>query len=209
VSEKISIVLPVYNGAKYLRGAIQSCLAQTHKDFELIIVDDCSTDATPQIVRSFHDERIVYLRNKVNQRLPRSLNIGFEAATGDYLTWTSDDNEYFPDALEKMLQALRQEPTVAFVYADYWSLDEATGRKELVEVPETLKLDVKNGIAGCFLYSRKVYEQLGGYNPSYEMVEDYEYWIRIWRKFPVRRCARPLYLYRYHADSLTTTRHFN
>ena len=207
MNTKVSIILPVYNGAKYLRGSIDSCLAQTHKDLELIVVDDCSTDATPDIMRSYADPRVRVIQNSVNQRLPRSLNIGFKAATGDFLTWTSDDNEYVPDALEKMLAAMLREPAVDFVYADYWALDETSGKKEPVQVPDELKLDTKNEVGGCFLYSRKVYDALGDYNPYYEIVEDYDYWIRIWKRFRVRRCEGPLYLYRYHAQSLTTTRH--
>jgi len=206
---KVSIILPTHNGMKFLRGAIDSCLAQTHRNIELILVDDRSTDATPEIMESYKDPRVRVIRNRTNQRLPRSLNIGFKEATGEYLTWTSDDNEYSPDAIEKMLQALRKEPTVDFVYADYWALDETTGKKELVRAPDTLRLDVKNEVGGCFLYSRKVYEMLGGYNPYYEMVEDHDYWIRVWKRFSARRCPGPLYLYRYHEQSLTTTRHFN
>lgn len=206
---KVSIILPTHNGAKYLRGAIESCLAQTHQNIELILVDDRSTDATPQILSSYKDPRVRIIRNQTNQRLPRSLNIGFKEATGDLLTWTSDDNEYFPDAIERMLHTLQKEPDVDFVYADYLALDESTGKKELVKAPDTLKLNVKNEVGGCFLYTRKVYEALGGYDPYYEMTEDYDYWMRIWKRFRTRRCPGPLYLYRYHAQSLTTTRHFN
>ena len=202
---KVSIVLPTYNGAKFLRGAIGSCLAQTHRDLELILVDDCSTDATPDILRSYTDARVRVLRNKVNQRLPRSLNIGFKAATGDYLTWTSDDNEYAPDAIEKMLQRLK-DSQADLVYADYWALDEVTGKKEQVRLPDQLSPSRKNEVGGCFLYTRRVYEEIGEYNPYLEMVEDYDYWIRVWKRFKTAHCAEPLYLYRFHAQSLTTTR---
>src|SRR5436190_21740360 len=93
---KVSIVLPTYNRAKYLKLSIDSCLIQTFKDFELIIVDDCSKDETPQTIKSYTDPRIRYHRNESNQRLPRSLNIGFSLAKGEYLTWTSDDNFFLP-----------------------------------------------------------------------------------------------------------------
>lgn len=204
-SDKISIVLPTYNGSKYLRGSIESCLAQTHRDWELIVVDDCSTDSTPDIVRSFRDPRVVYTRNAVNLRLPRSLNEGFRKTTGDYLTWTSDDNEFLPDALEVMLGRLRETGS-DFVYADYWSLDETSGRREIVRLPETLDLGRRNDVGACFLYTRRVYCAVGDYNPHYEMVEDYDYWMRIAKRFKTARCPGPLYLYRYHSASLTTTR---
>jgi glycosyltransferase involved in cell wall biosynthesis len=208
-SRKVSIVLPTYNGSRFLRGAIDSCLSQTHRDLELIVVDDTSTDSTPDIIRSYEDPRLVRVRNAKNRRLPKSLNIGFGRAKGDYLTWTSDDNEYEPDAIERMLGCLESNPGADFVYADYWALDEKTGKKELVRLPGQLNLGVKNEVGACFLYTRRVYERTGGYNPNYEMVEDYDYWMRICRRFGAVHCARPLYLYRYHAASLTSTRAYN
>ena len=206
---KVSIVLPTHNGSRFLRGAVDSCLSQTHRNIELIVVDDCSTDATPDILRAYEDPRLRTVRNTKNQRLPRSLNIGFAKATGDYLTWTSDDNEYEPSSIERMLECLKQHPGTDFVYADYWSLDEATGQKTLVRVPEPLRLGEKNEVGGCFLYTRRVYREVGNYEPNYEMVEDYDYWIRICKKFKAVRCPKPLYLYRYHAASLTSTRAHN
>ena len=109
---KVSIILPTYNGAKYLRESIDSCLSQTHKNIELIIVDDCSTDQTSQIIKPYQDARIRYIRNEKNMRLPRSLNIGFALATGEYLTWTSDDNQFLPHAIETMLKILREDKSV-------------------------------------------------------------------------------------------------
>ena len=117
-SPKVSIVLPTYNGAsKYLRQAIESCLNQTYRDIELIVVDDCSTDSTPDVVRSFNDPRIRYVRNETNQRLPRSLNIGFALTTGEYLTWTSDDNEFLPEAVDVMLDFLTRNKDI-----DFWRI---------------------------------------------------------------------------------------
>lgn len=207
-SPKVSIILPTYNGSKFLRGAIETCLSQTHRNLELIAVDDCSTDSSPEIIRSFKDPRIVYVRNPQNLRLPRSLNAGFRRATGGYLTWTSDDNEYLPDAIEKMLDRL-QSAQADFTYADYWSLDESTHKKEMVRVPDALDLGTKNDVAACFLYTRRAYQAIGDYNPHYEMVEDYDYWVRIAKRFKTVRTEGPLYLYRYHSASLTSTRQQN
>ena len=207
-AEKVSIVLPVYNGSRFLRGAIDSCLSQTHRDLEVIVVDDCSTDETPQIVKSYSDPRLVYVRNETNQRLPRSLNIGFNRAKGDYLTWTSDDNEYMPEAIEKMLKVLKSKPEADFVCADYWAWNEATGLKKKVEIPEPLDLKNKCQVGGCFLYTRRVWREIGGYEPRYEMVEDYDYWMRISKRYPMARLAEPVYLYRYHSGSLTTRRSY-
>ena len=95
----VSIVLPSYNGKKYIRESIESVLAQTFPYWELVLVDDCSTDGTGAVMDAYasKDSRIRVIHNATNQRLPRSLNIGFRETWGEYLTWTSDDNRYLCD----------------------------------------------------------------------------------------------------------------
>src|SRR4051794_21032964 len=98
----VSIVLPTYNRAHLLKRSIETCLNQTLIDIELIVVNDCSTDNTKEIVEAYKakDARICLITNEKNLRLPASLNKGFENAKGKYFTWTSDDNLYAPNALE-------------------------------------------------------------------------------------------------------------
>lgn len=98
MDDLISIVLPIYNGEKYMKQSIDSVINQTYANWELLIVDDGSTDNTAAIAREYaeKDNRIKYYKNPQNMRLPKTLNRGFSLATGDYLTWTSDDNYYYP-----------------------------------------------------------------------------------------------------------------
>ena len=126
MNELISIVLPVYNGERFLRASIDSVIAQTYQNWELLVVDDCSTDSTASIVREYVqlDPRIKYFKNEVNLRLPRNLNRGFSLAQGNYLTWTSDDNVFRPTALEKMYNALKADPEAQFAYASCDITDE-------------------------------------------------------------------------------------
>ena len=107
---KVSIVLPTYNGEKYIRESIDSILNQTFTDWELIIVNDCSTDNTVNIIQEYaeKDKRIKIINNKKNEKLPNSLNIGFREAIGEYLTWTSDDNVYLNRAIEEMVKFLEE-----------------------------------------------------------------------------------------------------
>ncbi len=204
-SPEISIVLPTYNGlSKGLKRSIDSCLAQTFTNFELIIVDDCSDEEIYELVRSYGDNRVRYLRNFRNLRLPRSLNVGFSYARGKYLTWTSDDNFYDPQALKKMLDYLR-ETSGEFVYADYFEfrnekLDQATR----IYLADPSKLKEINCVMGCFLYSRKVMDLVGVYDPEMEIIEDYDYWTRVAEKFTLLHLKEPLYYYQYHEKSLTT-----
>ena len=203
---RVSIVLPVYNGEGRVHQAITSCLLQTHRDIELVVVDDCSTDRTPEIVKSFDDPRIVYIRNVRNAGLPGALNIGFARTTGNYLTWTSDDNEYAPTAIAEMLRALRGSPEVDFVYADYTAYFESTGETERRKLPDELALDRTNTVGACFLYTRRVYEIVGDFDVRMPLVEDYDYWIRVSKRFRMKHLPMDLYLYRYHAKSLTSTK---
>jgi len=198
----VSIVLPTHNGAKYLRQSIESCLGQTRSDLELVVVDDASTDETPAIIGSFPDPRVVPLRNERNMGLPASLNAGFARARGEYFTWTSDDNYYAPRAVERMLDFLRSEGEGGrFVYCDFYRLVE--GRIERIRLSDPPELGRENGVGPCFLYSRAVRDAVGGYDEDAFLVEDYDYWIRVSKSFPMRRLAEPLYYYRLHAGSLS------
>lgn len=204
---KVSIILPTYNGAKYIRQSIGSCLDQTHKNIELIIIDDGSTDETPQIIQSYQDKRIKYIRHKKNKGLPRALNTGFAKATGEYLTWTSDDNYYAKDAIEKMLSFLKNQHC-EFVYCDFYKFNEnKISNKKFITSPDSPDLKNNNFIGPCFLYSVKVKETIGDYHPDTELAEDYDYWIRISKKFPIAHLKEPLYFYRIHKKSLFSTRY--
>lgn len=202
----ISIVLPTYNGSKFIRASIDSCLKQTYTHFELIIVNDCSTDDTEEIVKSYDDARIVYLKNEINQRLPKSLNIGFSRAKGEFFTWTSDDNYFADDALEKMLKEM-EATSADLVCAPYHTIDEdnrITGSREVGPL-ENILLD--NIVKACFLYKRKVHETLGGYQPNLFLVEDYDFWIRtVFQGFRLSFLKEKLYYYRFHEASLTESR---
>jgi glycosyltransferase involved in cell wall biosynthesis len=204
---KVSIILPTYNGARYVRQSIDSCINQTYKNIELIIVDDGSTDNTHGIITFYKDERVKYLRHVKNEGLPYALNTGFSKATGKYLTWTSDDNQYLPMAIEEMVSFLEKNINVDLVYADYWAHFLETGKQELRRMPDNLDLQKTNQVGPCFLYSRRVYEEVGAYDPKYLLVEDYDYWIRIYKKFKTARYPRPLYIYGEHSKTLKRTRH--
>ena len=206
---QISIVLPVYNGEKYLAKSIESILKQTFEDWELIIVDDCSTDSTAHIIAKYmqKDARIKMIHNKINQNLPGSLNIGFEKATGEYLTWTSDDNMYLPDALHVMYEQLSKDEKLYMVCADMKWIDEHGKVIGSAKSFDEKSIYVTNLIGACFLYKKEVLEGIGGYDSEMLYVEDYDYWIRITKKYGrIKRIDKCLYAYRRHGNSLTQTK---
>jgi len=205
---KVSIVLPTYNASKYIRQSIDSCLNQTYRNIELIIVDDCSNDNTQEFIKSYKDERVSYIKHEKNMGLPSALNTGFSHATGEYLTWTSDDNLYQYNAIETMLKFL-QANNYEFVYCDYYAFEvEDKKNARLVRLPDRASFEQINCVRACFLYTRKVMEETGKYDPETELVEDYDYWIRASQRFTLKHLAQPLYFYREHKQSLYGSRYW-
>lgn len=201
----VSIVLPVYNGERYLAASIESVLKQSYQNIELIIINDCSTDSTESIVRFYADKdpRIHYFRNETNRKLPASLNRGFRHAKGEFFTWTSDDNLYLETAIERMVQVLEQHADIALVYCDYDAIDEEGTLIERMSAGEPDELLYKNVVGACFLYRRKAAEAVGEYDVNRFLVEDYEFWLRIYLSFQISALHECLYLYRRHPSALT------
>jgi len=200
----VSIILPVYNGEKYLSESVESCLNQTYKNIELIIVNDCSTDATLQIANEFAstDKRVKVVTNKINKRLPASLNIGHNLATGNMLTWTSDDNLYLSNAIEVMVSTIVNR-NADFVYTNFIQIDENSNELRTFYLEEPQELLWRNVVGACFLYKKNVYKNNKGYNEELFMVEDYDFWLRAFMKHKFIHINKILYKYRVHSQSLT------
>lgn len=207
MSKKVSIILPVYNGAKCVSNSIDSVLAQTYENFELVVVNDCSTDNTLDILNEYakKDSRVKVFTNEVNKKLPRTLNAGFEKATGEYLTWTSDDNMYRPEAIAEMVQFLDENPEVGLVYCDMTVRNELGDEvKEEVKVAAPVKdLRLRSICGACFMYRSEAAAKAGEYDPDLFLAEDYEYWIRISKVAVLAPLHKDLYIYRLQSQSLT------
>lgn len=207
-SNLVSIVLPVYNGEQYIDKAVESIIGQNYKNWELILVNDCSTDRTLEILEKYSgkDGRIRIINNAHNMKLPASLNIGFENAKGSYLTWTSDDNIYEENALETMCKVLDSNPDIGMVYADFDGIDGEGNKAKRYCMHEPDDIFLINCVGACFLYRAEVKDKIGNYNPDKFLVEDYDYWLRIYSRFRMKHICESLYMYRFHEASLTSTR---
>ena len=203
----ISIVLPCYNGEKYLAQSIQSCIDQEYQNWELILVNDCSTDNSYEIMLNFakKDTRIKIINNEINLKLPASLNIGFKAALGEYLTWTSDDNYYLPNAFKELLSVLIDNNADA-VYSGFYYIDENNNITEKYEPLEPYYMIYKSVAGASFLYRRSIHISLNGYNVNLFLVEDYDFWLRMYlNNFKIVTTNSLLYCYRRHTNSLTNS----
>jgi len=201
----VSVVLPVFNGERYLRQSIESCLSQSYDCLELIVVDDGSTDSTPLIIEEYTktDKRARVLSHACNRGLPHALNSGFAAAAGQYFTWTSADNYYRRHAIARMLEVLENDSKVDFIYSDYSSTDSQNRFLEYWSVGEAQELLAANRIGPCFLYRQEVQKALGRYNEEMPLAEDYDFWLRASTLFRMVPLHEDLYCYRTHEDSLT------
>jgi glycosyltransferase involved in cell wall biosynthesis len=220
---KVSIIMPVYNHAHFVEEAIEGVLAQSYGNWELIIVDDGSTDDLAAAVSRFAQERRIILLRQENQTLPAALNNGFHFATGDFLTWTSADNIMLPDQLAILVKALRDHPEAGLAYSDYWAIDDQgrpledwTWRPQnrdpefdfLIRLPDSVSIvnlhdTPDNFIGASFLYRREMADIVGRYSENMFRGEDYDYWLRMHLATRFHHIAQPLYRYRVHDDTLT------
>lgn len=210
MSPIVSIVLPCYNGAGFLAQSIDSVIAQTFTDWELIIVNDCSTDNSLEIMQDYasRDSRIRIFNNENNLKLPGALNRGFREAHGKYLTWTSHDNRMASSMLKEFVAYLDANPDKGLVTACYAAFSLKTG-EQLYEVhhPDPqVHLPLYNCVCYAFMYRREVLETVGDYDTSLFLVEDYDYWVRIWLKYPIGKIYKVLYYTGVGDDTLTLSR---
>lgn len=204
-SELVSIVLPTFNGERFLRQSIESCLNQSYSNIELIVVDDCSTDSTSEIIKFYEriDKRVKAITNERNLNLPASLNRGFEHANGTYLSWTSDDNHYGPNAISTLVKNLKT-TNADIAYSSYYFIDEAGKRLDKYGgIPEELLFSCSPGAS--FLYKKIVHEKLKGYDASKFRMEDMDFWLRAAAYFKFSYMDSPeTYFYRKHPGSLSS-----
>ena len=200
----ISIILPCYNGEKYLSKSIESCLNQTYKNIELIIVNDCSKDTSLLIATHYaqKDNRIKIITNATNKRLPVSLNIGHRIAKGDLFTWTSHDNFYNENAIEVLSNELTQNNS-DLVYSDMNLVYENSSKIKKRDLGDIESLPFGNCVGACFLYKKEVFIELNGYNENSFLVEDYDFWLRAFMKFKFFHVKQYLYNYLLQSESLT------
>ncbi len=206
---KISVLMPVYNAEKYLKGAIDSILSQTYSDFEFVIVDDCSSDSSSEIVESYNDDRIVFLKNEQNSGVAVTLNKGLAECRGEYIARMDSDDISRPERFAKQLAFLESHPDVAVVTCGVRTF---CGDKTISECgwsnvePERIKKDLFFSCAlahPTVMMRRKVINSLGGYAPEYNGLEDYELWCRVIEKHKIASVCEVLFEYRVHEGQVS------
>ena len=207
MSPKVSVIIPIYNTALYLAETLASVYAQTYQNFEILLIDDGSTDSSLLVARSFEPRVRVFTQSNKGPSAAR--NLGFKHAQGEYLAWLDSDDLWHADLLKTQVDFLDANPLVGLVYAESWTFAQHGAHQVIVDkVGYTINPDLKLLLYGdciptnTILLRRSCYEQLGGMNESLVRAEDYEYLMRIAYRYPLAGVARPLAYYRWRADSL-------
>jgi glycosyltransferase involved in cell wall biosynthesis len=195
----VSVILPVYNGEQYLPFAIESVLSQTLQDYELIVVDDGSTDSTPAIVRSYGD-RVRYVPQK-NTGTAGAFNHGLKLASGKYISWLSHDDVFLPEKLAEQVAVLDKSSGPAVSYTDIEIINAAGENVTELQLPEyplgkALRHVLTSGAIGLASYSicydRRCIEAVGFYSEHWRYTQDAEMLARLARRFPLIRVPRIL-----------------
>lgn len=212
----VSIIMPVYNGAKYLASAIESVLAQTYPAIQLILVNDCATDNSAEIIQGYlPDPRITFLTNLTNSGVAASRNVALKHATGAFIAFHDQDDLWLPNKLSLQMAALQQHPEVGLLHTryaridtegtllpEYCSLDEgAFGNSSAETIVGDVfeEIFISNDIQPLTsIIPKKVLDEVGWFNPDLPGVDDYELWLRIARRYPIGHLQTILGYWRMH-----------
>lgn len=204
---KVSVIMPAYNAENYIAEAIDSILAQTFRDFELIVLDDCSTDNTSRIILNYEDSRLIYLKNEKNMGVAATLNRGLETARGMYIARMDADDIAMPDRLARQVAVMDEKGNII-----------ACGSNAILfgEVPEGSKTDMpledkeirlRMAISNPFVHPTMMLrkEAVGEtrYDSSFDGREDYRMWMVLSQKGQMMNLPETLLRYRIHKGQVT------
>jgi len=210
---KITVLMPVYNGEAYIREAIESILNQTFKDFEFLVIDDGSTDKSADIIKSYKDNRIRFVRNETNLGLIKTLNKGIDMANGEYIARMDDDDISLPKRLGKQRDFMQKNPEIGIV-GSWIKLIGEQGRQggrviKYLSNPEEIKANLLflTSLIHPSIMMRKnlIKENNLYYNSGYKHAEDYELWVRASKYFPISNIKEVLLLHRKYRKSVSET----
>lgn len=211
---KVSILIPVYNGANFIKQAIDSALQQTYKNIEIIVINDGSTDdgATEKIVKKY-GSKVKYIK-KENGGVASALNTGIKESTGDYVSWLSHDDVYNPDKVEKEINVLdKLENKKTIIFSNFHLINEESKIFSTTKYTANIKKEklcqniypvIKGTVNGCtILIHKECFEKVGYFDESLRTTNDYEMWIRLFGQYPSYFIEEPLIKYRIHPNQDT------
>jgi len=207
--QKVSVLMAVFNGENFLKEAIRSVLSQTFKEFELVIMDDGSTDKSAEIIYSFTDTRIKYFK-KEHSGLIDSLNFGLEKCNGEFIARFDADDICEPNRLEEQTKFFEENPANVLVGSFATRIDENGNEIGQMHYPPKKWEEIKKYtifhnpfIHPSVMFRKALIGVVGPYKKKYQHIEDYELWTRVVNKYPCENIDKPLIRYRVHKNQVT------
>jgi len=205
---KVSVIIPAYNAEKYIGEAINSVLSQMYTDFEVIVIDDGSTDETQARVKEFGE--LVSYYYKQNNGPASARNFGVKKAKGEFIAFLDADDLWEPEKLEKQLNFLNRHPEIVLVCSAIYSF----GTRSKTYYLLSTKTHQGNLFRSLFLKSfihtssviikkKAIIEDVGGFKEEYRWGEDYDLWLRIAKRFPIAYLGEPLVRIRSHEQNIS------
>lgn len=207
---QISVLMPVYNGERFLRVAIDSILSQSFTLFEFILLNDGSTDESENIILSYKDERIVYVKNERNLGLIATLNNGIELCNGKYIARMDADDISLPDRFKRQFEFMESNSTCAVLGTNYINFfDSFEVNLFGPETNDEIKTHLLFSCCVChpsvFIRKESLKKLDVYYNKDYKHVEDYELWTRLIANSTIYNLQVPLLKYRHHTAQVSNT----
>jgi glycosyltransferase involved in cell wall biosynthesis len=205
----LTVILPVYNGEKYLKKCIDSILNQTFRDFEFLIIDDSSNDSSSSIIKNFDDSRIKLITNIQNQGLTKILNKGLKIANGNYIARIDQDDFSFKDRLFKQMEYLYQNPKTKLIGSSCNVIDENDKILKSIKCPNSRKKILEKFVkSNPFMHSSVIFDKetalnLGGYPESFVHAQDFSLWYSITSSNEVYNLSDKLVNIRWHNERAT------
>lgn len=201
---QVTVLMPVYNAAPFLREAIDSILSQTFTDFEFLIIDDGSTDDSTEIIGAYRDHRIRLVRNEQNLKLPATLNRGLELAQGKYIARMDADDISLPERLAKQVSFLDAHPTIGL--CGTWAQAFGDAQFQIIHPTDSERIRAKLLFDSAFVHPavllrRDLFHQYGLRYPDLPHFEDYALWQEASRLFPLANILEHLLRYRVTGQS--------
>ena len=209
---KISVLIAVYNAEKYIQQALKSIYNQTYQDFEIILVDDASTDKTSEILFNMKDSRTFIYRNSENKGLTKSLNIGLKLCRGEYIARMDADDISHPQRFKKQVRYLDENPKCLVLGSWYGRIDstgQIWGTKETPTTYENIRKNLLIGNCvghGSAMLRRSSLVEIGGYNEKYICAQDYDLWLRLSEVGELRNLGEYLYYLRSWTGAISAAR---
>jgi glycosyltransferase involved in cell wall biosynthesis len=201
----VSVIIPTYDRAHLIGRSIQSVLDQTYHDFEIIVIDDGSIDNTEDIVKTFKDKRIIYIKHDTNKGAAAARNTGIEASRGKYMAFQDSDDEWLPEKLEKQMNVFKTaQPEVGVVYTDMLKIGE-NGRTEYLHSAQVTNKNLIDSetnnyqawglTVGTSIIRKDCFDAIGLFNENFPRHEDLELFIRLSKHYSFVHIKEPLVKY--------------